>query len=54
MFSFCHTLIYIAARWKEIAPATMPCPIQFTEHELKLQNGGLELVEGLGEVLHQL
>jgi hypothetical protein len=31
----------------------MPCPIQFTEHELELHNAELELVEALGEVLHQ-
>jgi hypothetical protein len=53
-FSFRHALIHVAARWKEIAPATTPCPIQFMEHELELHNGELELVEGLGEVLHQL
>ena len=54
MFYFCHALIHAAARWKEIAPVTAPCPIQFTEHEPELHNGGLELVEGLEEVLHQL
>jgi hypothetical protein len=54
IFSFRHALIHVAARWKEIAPATTPCPIQFTEHELELHNNELELVEGLGEVLHQL
>jgi hypothetical protein len=54
VFSFRHALIHLASRWKEIVPATTPCPIQFTEHELQLHNSELELVEGLGEVLHQL
>ncbi|KAG0645021.1 Altered inheritance [Hyphodiscus hymeniophilus] len=54
VFSFRHALIHLASRWKEIAPATTPCPIQFTEHELQLHNSELELVEGLGEVLYQL
>ena len=54
VFSFRHALIHLAARWKEIAPATIPCPIQFTDHELELHSSELELVEGLGEVLHQL
>jgi hypothetical protein len=54
VFSFRHALIHVAARWKEIAPATVPCPIQFTEDELQLHNSELELLEGLGEVLHQL
>ena len=54
VFSFRHALIRVAARWKEIAPATAPCPIQFTENELELHSSELELVEGLGEVLHQL
>ncbi|CZT12207.1 uncharacterized protein RCO7_10448 [Rhynchosporium graminicola] len=42
------------ARWEEIAPSAQPCPIQFTQHELELHNAEMELVEGLGEVLHQL
>jgi hypothetical protein len=54
VFSFRNALIHLAARWKEIAPALTPCPIKFTEHELELHNSELELVEGLGEVLHQL
>ncbi|KAL2061038.1 hypothetical protein VTL71DRAFT_9090 [Oculimacula yallundae] len=54
MFSFRHALIHIVARWEEIAPETLHCPIQFTEHELQLHNAELELMEGLGEVLHQL
>ncbi|KAH8817179.1 hypothetical protein F5884DRAFT_874085 [Xylogone sp. PMI_703] len=53
VFSFRHALIHLATRWKEIAPTTQ-CPIQFTEHELDLHKQELELVEGLGEVLHQL
>jgi len=52
IFSFCHALIHVAARWKEIAPATTPCPIQFTDHEVDLHNGELKLVEGRGEVLY--
>ncbi|PVH85726.1 hypothetical protein DL98DRAFT_568045 [Cadophora sp. DSE1049] len=54
IFSFRHALIHVVARWEEIAPTTLPCPIKFTEHELELHNGELELIEGLGEVLHQL
>ncbi|TVY85520.1 Altered inheritance of mitochondrial mitochondria protein [Lachnellula suecica] len=54
IFSFRHALIHVVARWEEIAPANLPCPIKFTEHELMLHNAELELVEGLGEVLHQL
>lgn len=54
VFSFRHALIHIAAQWEEIAPATVSCPIQFTEKELELHNSELELIEGLGEVLHQL
>ena len=54
VFPFRHALIYVASRWKEIAPVTTPCPIQFTEQELQLHSSELELVEGLGEVLHQL
>ena len=54
VFSFRHALILLASRWKEIAPYTTPCPLQFTEHELQLHNSELELVEGLEEVLVQL
>ncbi|KAF2463885.1 kinase-like protein [Lindgomyces ingoldianus] len=54
VFSFRHALIHLAAQWEDIAPATVSCPIQFTEKELELHNSELELLEGLGEVLHQL
>ncbi|KAF2805196.1 uncharacterized protein BDZ99DRAFT_114992 [Mytilinidion resinicola] len=54
VFSFRHALVHIAAQWEEIAPAAVPCPIQFTEKELELHNSEMELVEGLREVLHQL
>ncbi|KAF1364301.1 hypothetical protein EJ07DRAFT_162122 [Lizonia empirigonia] len=54
VLSFRHALIHIAAQWGEIAPAKVSCPMQFTERELELHNEKLELVEGLGEVLHQL
>lgn len=54
VFSFRHALINIAAQWEEIAPATTHCPLLFTEKELELHSSELELVEGLGEVLHQL
>lgn len=54
LFSSRHALIHIAARWTEIAPATVPCPIHFTEAELLLHESELDLVEGLGEVLLQL
>ena len=54
IFSFRHALVHVVARWKEVAAATTPCPIHFTEHELKLHDDELELAEGLGEVLHQL
>ncbi|KAK0119331.1 Phosphotransferase enzyme [Cadophora gregata f. sp. sojae] len=54
MFSLRHALIHVIARWKEIAPTTLPCPVTFAEHELELHNSELELHEGLGEVLHQL
>ncbi|TVY27963.1 Altered inheritance of mitochondria protein, mitochondrial [Lachnellula hyalina] len=54
IFSFRHALIHVVARWNEVATASTPCPIQFTERELKLHSDQLELAEGLGEVLHQL
>lgn len=54
VFSFRHSLIHIAAQWREIVSATKRCPITFTDKELELHNSELELVEGLGEVLHQL
>lgn len=54
VFSFRHVLIHIAARWEEIGPSTTHCPILFTEKELELHSSELELIEGLGEVLHQL
>ncbi|KAG4429419.1 hypothetical protein IFR05_015093 [Cadophora sp. M221] len=54
MFSFRHALIHAVARWEEIAPTALPCLIKFTKHELELHNAEMELVEGLGEVLHQL
>lgn len=54
VFSFWNALIHIAAQWGEVAPVTVSCPIQFTKNELELHNSELELVEGLGEVLHQL
>jgi hypothetical protein len=54
VFSFRHALIHIASRWQDIAPASTPCPIQFSDRELELHSNELELVEGLGEVLHQL
>jgi hypothetical protein len=53
-FSFRHALIHLASRWSEIAPAITSCPLEFTEHELRLHSSELEHVEGLGEVLHQL
>ncbi|KAL5320589.1 hypothetical protein ACEPPN_011399 [Leptodophora sp. 'Broadleaf-Isolate-01'] len=53
VFSLRHALIHVVARWEEIAPTTLPCPVKFTEHELELHNDELELVESLGEVLHQ-
>jgi Ser/Thr protein kinase RdoA (MazF antagonist) len=54
VFSFRHALIHVAAQWKESALGTVSCPIQFTEEELELHNDEMELLEGLGEVLHQL
>ena len=54
VFSFRHALIRIAARWKEIAPVMIPCPLQFTDQELELHKDELELLEDLSEVLHQL
>ncbi|KAF1953158.1 hypothetical protein CC80DRAFT_420717 [Byssothecium circinans] len=54
VFSFRHALIHIAAQWEESMPATVPCPIQFTEKELELHNYEFELLEGLEEVLHEL
>ncbi|KAF1840342.1 uncharacterized protein K460DRAFT_410935 [Cucurbitaria berberidis CBS 394.84] len=54
VISFRHALIHIAAQCKDIAPADVSCPIQFTEEELQLHHDEMELVEGLGEVLHQL
>ncbi|KAF2124066.1 hypothetical protein P153DRAFT_412352 [Dothidotthia symphoricarpi CBS 119687] len=54
VFSFRHALINIVAHWEEITPVNAPCPIQFDPKELELHNDELEVVEGLGEVLHQL
>ncbi|KAF2872593.1 hypothetical protein BDV95DRAFT_628206 [Massariosphaeria phaeospora] len=54
VFSFRHALIHIAAQWGETASANGPCPIQFTDKELEHHSEEMELVEGLGEVLHQL
>jgi hypothetical protein len=54
VFSFRHQLIYIAAEWEKIALSIQSCPMTFTHEELELHNSEMELLEGLGEVLHQL
>lgn len=54
VFSFRHALVHAAARWKEFGSETSACPIQFTKNELELHHSELELIKGLGEVLHQL
>jgi hypothetical protein len=54
VFSFRHALINVVANWKRIAPDTTPCPIDFTEAELALHGEEIELLEGLGSIMHQL
>ena len=52
VFSFRHALISILTHWKDLAPNSASCPISFTDHELELHEGEMELLEGLGTILH--
>lgn len=36
VFSFQHSFIHLAARWEEIAPATIPCPRESSKQETEL------------------
>jgi hypothetical protein len=45
VFSFRHALITVTSHWKQIVPDSNPCPVHFAE---------LELIEGLGTIMHQL
>lgn len=54
VFSFRHALISVVANWDEIAPESIPCPINFSESELELHDQEMELIEGLGTIMHQL
>lgn len=54
VFSFRHALIAVVAHWKQIVPDSTPCPVHFTELELELHGKEMELIEGLGTIMHQL
>lgn len=54
MFSFWHALISVIAHWKRITPGSDFCPIHFTNLEIELHRTETELVEGLGNIMHQL
>lgn len=54
VFSFRHALISVIAHWKRIAPESDPCPIHFTNLEIELHRTEMELIEGLGNIMHQL
>ncbi|KAI9839782.1 MAG: Phosphotransferase enzyme [Sclerophora amabilis] len=53
VFSFRHALLSVIVHWEKIAPE-IPCPVQFTERELQLHQDEMELLEGLGTIMHQL
>lgn len=53
VFSFRYSLLYLAARWNELAP-NKPFPIAFTDDELRLHESELQLVEGVEEILNKL
>ncbi|KAI9747225.1 MAG: hypothetical protein M4579_007502 [Chaenotheca gracillima] len=54
VFSFRHALIAVVANWKQILAESTPCPIEFSKLELELHREELELIEDLGNVMHQL
>lgn len=54
VFSLRHTLIYIVSIWEDLVPNSIPCPISFTDQELKLHGDEMDILEDLGIVIHQL
>jgi len=52
IFSLRHALISLVAHWSEISQDT--CPIHFEDDELENHEIEMELIEGLGMILHQL
>jgi Phosphotransferase enzyme family len=54
VFSFRHALITVIAHWNQIAPESVSCPVSFTANELELHQKEMELIEGLGTIMHQL
>ena len=54
VFSFQHALITAIAHWKRIAAESGACPISFTNLEMELHETEMELLEGLGKIMHQL
>jgi hypothetical protein len=54
VFSFRHALINVVAHWPELEANLHPCPLNFTERELELHQTEMELLEGLGTIMHQL
>lgn len=54
VFAFRHALIAVIAHWRDIAPESDSFPINFTDLEMDLHGKEMELVEGLGKIMHQL
>lgn len=53
-FGLCHDLIAATMNWEKVAPPGMPCPLHFTDEELKCHNRDLQVVADLARVLEQL
>jgi hypothetical protein len=54
LFSLRNSLLAVAAHWKDIAPDSTPCPIEFTSEELESHQNEMKLLEGLSSIMHQL
>jgi len=52
IFSFRHALINLTAHWPQVC--SIDCPIDFGEQELEAHRAEMELLHGLGTILHEL
>jgi len=53
-FGLCHDLVAATIDWEKVAPSGIPCPLHFTDEEIKCHNRDLQVVTDLARVLEQL
>lgn len=54
LFSLRNSLVAIVARWNDMGHGEIPCPVNFGEEELLQHQDGMNMLEGISEILQQL